>query len=66
MNFSEYIQKLYRIYENHNTLLRLAAGNTEKSLVEAEAKLGFSLDPGLRGAWQVVVPLICLFLPDLA
>jgi len=53
MIFSAYIEELRKIYARHDLSLRLAAGNAEKTLVEAEAKLDFSLEPGLREAWRM-------------
>jgi len=53
MMFSEYVQELRKVYASHDMTLRLAAGNTAEALAEAEAKLGFLLEPGLRDAWRM-------------
>ncbi|MCL2716191.1 MAG: SMI1/KNR4 family protein [Alphaproteobacteria bacterium] len=53
LNFAEYILELQKIYARYGVSLRLAAGNAEKTLIKAEARLGFALEPGLRQAWRM-------------
>lgn len=53
MTFAEYVEKLRRVYSSHDADLNFAKGNTETALAKAEARLGFSLESGLRAAWGI-------------
>ncbi|MGH6616763.1 SMI1/KNR4 family protein [Sphingomonas sp.] len=53
VTFADYIEELRSVYADHDAGLALHGPNTESALVEAEARLGFPLDLGLREAWRI-------------
>ncbi|WP_174074044.1 SMI1/KNR4 family protein [Rhizobium rhizogenes] len=53
MIFADYVEALRHVYSKHDAHINLADGNAETALAEAEARLGFSLDPDLREAWRI-------------
>jgi cell wall assembly regulator SMI1 len=53
VTFADYIEELRGVYADHDAGLALHGPNTENALAEAEARLGFSLDPGLYEAWRI-------------
>lgn len=53
VTFADYLQALRRVYADHEAGLSLNQPNTAGALIEAETRLGFALDPGLREAWRI-------------
>jgi len=53
MLFAAYIQELREIYKTYDVSWDIARRCAESSLREAETVLGFTLERGLRDAWQI-------------